>query len=78
MEMGDKDYANYQAVLQTIEGREILRRRTGNVRFGKDRAFATLSIKAGDLIKGDYILILFGHTPDGVSREVDRYFFRVS
>ena len=78
MEMGDKDYANYQAVLQTIEGREILRRRTGNVRFSKDRAFATLPIKAGELTKGDYILILFGQTADGKSEEIERYFFRVS
>jgi len=46
--------------------------------FSKDRAFATLPVKAGDLIKGDYILILFGHTPNGGIKEVDRYFFRVS
>jgi len=78
MELGDNDYANYQAVFQTIEGREILRCRIGNVRFGKDRAFATLPIKAGELTRGDYILILFGQTADGRSEEIDRYFFRVS
>jgi hypothetical protein len=78
MELGDNDYANYQAVFQTIEGREILRRRTGNVRFGKARAFATLPIKAGELTKGDYILTLFGQTSDGGSEEIERYFFRVS
>jgi hypothetical protein len=69
---------NYQVIVQTVEGREILRRRTGKVRFGKDPAFATLPLKAGELSKGDYILILFGQTPDGKSEEVDRYFFRVS
>jgi anti-sigma factor RsiW len=78
MELDDNDYANYQVILQTVEGREILRRRTGKVRFGKDRAFATLPVKAGELTKGDYILILFGQTSDGKSEEIDRYFFRVS
>jgi hypothetical protein len=46
--------------------------------FNKDRAFATLPVKAGELTKGDYLLILFGHTPNGGIKEVDRYFFRVS
>jgi hypothetical protein len=78
MELGDNDYANYQVILQTVEGREIFRRQAGKVRFGKDRAFATLPVKAGELNRGDYILILFGHTADGRSEEIDRYFFRVS
>jgi hypothetical protein len=78
MELDDNDYASYQVILQAVEGREILRRRTGKVRFGKDRAFATLPVKAGELTKGDYILILFGQTSDGKSEEIDRYFFRVS
>jgi hypothetical protein len=78
MELNNNDYANYQAILQTVEGREIFRRRTGKIRFGKDRAFATLPVKAGELTKGDYILILFGQTADHRSEEIDRYFFRVS
>jgi hypothetical protein len=78
MELNDNDYANYQAVIQTVEGREIFRRRTGKVRLGKDRAFATLPVNVGDLTKGDYILILLGQTADGRSEEIDRYFFRVS
>jgi len=78
MALYNNDYANYQVILQTVEGREILRRRTGKVRFGKDRSFATLPVNAGDFTKGDYILILFGQTPDGRSEEIDRYFFRVS
>jgi hypothetical protein len=77
MELNDHDYANYQAVLQTVGGREILRRRTGKVRFGKDRQFATLPIKAGELTKGDYTLILFSQTSDGKIVEIDRYFFGV-
>ena len=78
MELDHDDYANYQVLLQTVEGREILRGRTGKVRFGKDRAFATLPVKAGELTKGDYILILYGQTADGKIEEIDRYFFRVS
>jgi hypothetical protein len=78
MELDHNDYAYYQIILQTVEGREILRSRTSKVRFGKDRAFATLPVKAGELSKGDYILILFGQTADGKIEEVDRYFFRVS
>ncbi|HZF38062.1 MAG TPA: hypothetical protein VE715_04520 [Blastocatellia bacterium] len=78
MELGANDYANYQIILQTVEGREIFRRRTNKVRFGKDRVFATLPVKAGELTKGDYILILFGQTSDGKTEEIDRYFFRVS
>src|SRR5262245_53217732 len=35
MELGHNDYANYQVILQTVEGREILRSRTVKVRFGK-------------------------------------------
>ena len=78
MELYNKVYATYQVILQSVEGREILRRRTGKFRFGKDRTFATLPVNAGDLTKGDYILILFGQTADGRSDEIDRYFFRVS
>jgi hypothetical protein len=78
MELTNADYTNYQVTLQTVEGREIFRRRTGKFRVGKDRAFAALPIKAGELSRGDYILILFGQTSDGRSEEIDRYFFRVS
>jgi hypothetical protein len=78
MELANADYANYQVILQTVEGREIFRRRTGKVRFGKGRTFAALPVNAGELSRGDYILILFGRTSDGRSEEIDRYFFRVS
>jgi hypothetical protein len=78
MELYNNVYATYQVIVQTVEGREIFRRRTGKLRFGKHRTFATLKVKAGDLTKGDYILILLSQTPDGRSEEIDRYFFRVS
>ena len=78
MELAHNDHANYQVILQTVEGREILRSRTVKARFGKDRAFAALPVKAGELTKGDYILILFGQTAGGKIEEIDRYPFRVS
>jgi hypothetical protein len=78
MELANADYTNHRVILETVEGRKILRRRTGKVRFGRDRAFVALPVKAGELSRGDYILILFGHTSDGRSEEIDRYFFRVS
>jgi hypothetical protein len=34
--------------------------------------------KARELAKGDYILILFGQTPNTRIKEIYRYFFRVS
>jgi hypothetical protein len=78
MDLDHNDYADYQVILQTVGGREILRSRIDKVRFGKDRALATLPVKAGELTKCDYILILFGQTADGKIEEIDRYSFRVS
>jgi hypothetical protein len=78
MELGDAGYVNYLVALQTVEGREILSGQVGKVRLGKDRAFATLTIQAGKLTSGDYILILLGQTADGKIEEIDRYFFRMS
>src|SRR5262249_24521954 len=78
MELGGNNYANYRIRLQTVEGREVLLRHPNKIRLTKDRAFAALTVRAGKLTKGDYILILFGQTGDGKSEEIDRYFFRVS
>src|SRR5262249_54342082 len=78
MELSGNNYANYQIRLQTVEGQEILRRHPDKIRLGKDRAFAALTVQAGKLTKGDYILFLFGQTGDGKNEEIDRYFFRVS
>jgi hypothetical protein len=77
MELGDNDYANYQLILQTVGGREILRRRAGKVRLGKDRTFAALTVKPGELTRGDYVLSLSGQTADSKSEEIDLYFFRL-
>ena len=46
-------------------------------RIGKDRAFATITLPAGTLAKGDYILVLSGRNARGEQEEIDQYFFRV-
>jgi hypothetical protein len=51
VELDDNDYANYQVITQNVEGREILRRRAGNARFGKYRVFANLPIRAGEFTR---------------------------
>jgi hypothetical protein len=71
-------YANYRVRVRTVEGVEILHGHASKVRLAKDREFAALTIQAGKLTKGDYILILSGQTADGRDEEIDRYFLRVS
>lgn len=68
------DFPGYQIKLQTVEGREILSKPANRT---KDRAFAAVTLPAGTLVKGDYILILSGRIAGGELEEVDRYFFRV-
>ncbi|MGH9936591.1 MAG: hypothetical protein ACREAM_10120, partial [Blastocatellia bacterium] len=77
MELDGSHYPSYQIRLQTVEGREILRSHPGKVSLGKDRAFAELTVQAGKLAKGDYILILSGRIARGALEEIDQYFFRV-
>jgi hypothetical protein len=78
MELNDFGYAGYKFRLQTVEGREILRGHAGKISLGKDRKFAAVTIEAGKLTKGDYILILSGQTADGRDEEIDRSFLQVS
>jgi hypothetical protein len=54
-------YPSYQFRLQTVEGREIFNQSSG-VGSAKDRAFATMTVPAGKLVKGDYVLILSGRS----------------
>lgn len=77
MQLDGVDYPEYQIKLQTVEGREILRSQSSAVRLGKDRMFAELTVPAGKLTKGDYILILSGRAARGETEEIDQYFFRV-
>jgi hypothetical protein len=77
MELDGSDYSGYQIRLQTVDGREILNKSANKTRLGKDRAFATITLPAGTLTKGDYILVLLGRTARGEQEEIDQYFFRV-
>jgi hypothetical protein len=74
MELGGGNFPGYQIKLQTVEGREILSKPADKT---NDRAFAVVTLPAGTLAKGDYVLILSGQTARGELEEVDRYFFRV-
>ncbi|HKQ73919.1 MAG TPA: hypothetical protein VJ810_09350 [Blastocatellia bacterium] len=76
MELNGSQYPSYQSRLQTVEGREIFSQSSG-AGSGKDRIFATMTVPAGKLVKGDYILILSGRTVKGAVEEIDRYFFQV-
>jgi phage gp36-like protein len=76
MELNGSHYPSYRFRLQTVEGREIFSQ-SGGSGSGKDRAFATVTVPAGKLAKGDYVLILSGRTAAGAVEEIDQYFFQV-
>ncbi len=76
MAVNGSPYPSYRFRLQTVEGREIFSQSSG-VGSAKDRAFATMTVPAGKLVKGDYVLILSGRSAAGAIEEIDRYFFQV-
>lgn len=78
MALESNSYPRYQAKLQTVEGQNLFIRQPVIAKFGRDRNFARLPVAAGELKKGDYIVILFGQTSDDRSEELNRYFFRVA
>lgn len=77
VQLGNDDYKSHWVKLQTVEGKEILRRKTSQIRLTTDGMFASLTLKPGELFKGDYILILLGKLNTARGEEIDRYFFRV-
>jgi len=76
MAVNGSSYLSYRFRLQTVEGREIFSQSSG-VGSAKDRAYATMTVPAGKLVKGDYVLILSGRSAAGAIEEIDRYFFQV-
>ena len=76
MAVNGSPYPSYRFRLQTVEGREIFSQSSG-VGSAKDRAFATMTVPAGKLVKGDYVLILSGRSAAGAIEVIDRYFFQV-
>ncbi|MCI0392465.1 MAG: hypothetical protein MOB07_27350 [Acidobacteria bacterium] len=77
MKLEGNDYRSYQVKLRAIEGREILQQQSLRVVTGKDESFLSLTVPAGKLATGDYILTLSGRTAAGNLEEIDRYIFRV-
>jgi hypothetical protein len=78
MALEGNGYADYRVKLQTAEGQDILSRQSVKVELGRDRTFVALTIRARELARGDYVLILLGQTPDGRSEEINRYFFQAT
>jgi hypothetical protein len=70
-------YTSYEAVLHTVEGTEVLRRRQLQARPGPNGALVALKVPTPQLPAGDYILTLSGQTTAGQTEELNRYFFRV-
>lgn len=68
------DYRRYEAVLQTVEGREVFSRR--GLRAGSGR-FVTLNVPARFFGPDDYRVVLSGVNPSGDSEEISSYYFRV-
>ncbi len=77
MKLDGNDYSSYQVSLRTVEGRDILSRRSLKAAPGKYGFYVTVPISAGKLGKGDYILTLSGRNNAGEVEEINRYFFRV-
>ena len=76
MELNGNHYPSYRFRLQTVEGREIFSQSSGPGS-SKERVFAIMTVPAGKLVKGDYVLILSGQTAGGAIEEIDQYFFQV-
>lgn len=72
------DFAKYNAVVRTVEGREIWR---GNVTKALKSPFgagsATIEIPAGRLRADDYLVTLSGATKTGAFETIEEYYFTV-
>ena len=72
-------HENYNAVIETAEGRPVWRRESFNPFTNQSLLTGSdiLRIPAKDLPAGDYILLLTGKRPDGTFERVAEYSFRV-
>jgi hypothetical protein len=77
LDLGMGEYKRYQAVLQKAEGEEIWSQNTPKVKVGKDSEMVVLTLPAGLLRRGYYILKLSGMDARGSFEEVAKYYFRV-
>jgi hypothetical protein len=83
MQMESRDHQSYRIKLQTAEGREISLRNSdqvvsiiGGAKSAKGDYLTEVTIPAGKLAKGEYVIILYGQTADGRGDEIERFFFR--
>lgn len=74
LDLATAEYRSYRAVLQTVDGREMLT--SQGLRAGRGM-FVQLHILAKLLTPGDYQIRLSGMNPSGEAEEIDSYYFRV-
>jgi hypothetical protein len=67
-------HPSYQVTVQTVEGKQMLTEAASHT---ANRAFATFTLPARKLNRGDYVIILSGRTASGSLEEIDRFFFRL-
>jgi hypothetical protein len=77
LDLGTGEYNRYQAVLQNVEGEQIWSQNTPKVKVGRDSELVVLTLPAGLLPRGYYILKLSGMGAGGAFEEVARYSFSV-
>jgi hypothetical protein len=69
----------YQVDLRTVEGVKVWSRSSVKARpIAKDNSTISITIPAGKLNTGDYILTLSATINANKTEELDRYFFRIS
>jgi hypothetical protein len=76
LDLGTDDYKRYQAVLQKAEGEEIWSQSTPKLQIKGENEVVVLTLPAGLLPHGDYILKLSGITASGNLEDVGKYYFR--
>lgn len=74
---GSGPYSSYNVSLETPEGKQVLKRDGLKALSAGDGKVVWLSLPAHALGRGDYIVRLFGNNPNGGTKEVDAYSFRV-
>jgi type IV secretory pathway VirB2 component (pilin) len=77
LSLGENDYQNYQAELQSAGGKEIFSRQTLQARTNKSGARLALLIPANKFATGDYILTLKGVTQNREVEDVSKSLFHV-
>ena len=77
LQLEEDSYRSYEAVVSTPEGRKVW---TGSARKDREKnaQFLTLTLPAGSLTRGDYIIELSGTTAGARPQAAAQYSFRVT